>query len=588
MNNLIIFVLSAQNCSDNFTFSSHSNSCICEHFTNHNGTLCSSSCEDFNEKLVNEKCVHQIISKQLTYTSNADCLIAFNQGSVWDGSTGCICSNAVGYAGSPSSFCTDCKRLGQMVSGNKCVACTGNQILQGYICGECSNMIPNSDRTSCVTCSSRYGDGSIFSSSGICVCDNQNGFSGPQNGSCVDCWRLNKIVSGSSCTACSGTTVFQSGSCAECPNNLVPSFDQLSCVTCASKFGEASTFSSFGVCKCTIFGFAGADNSFCVDCIRKNQQVSGSVCISCSGTMILQNGVCAECPNNLVPSVDKLSCVSCFQLYGLGSVYQQFNLCVCDNSSGFTGVNKQCESCWGQQKIISGVGCTSCDQPMIFQNGQCVQCENGLVPLKNNCVSCLTMFGVGSTYKQSGICECAPGFFGGQNQQCIDCWGRGMTVSGVGCVECGANTVFSKGECVECVNQIVFDQKCASCSEKYFGSVYANGICRCEAENGFFGGNNAFCVDCWRKGQYVGQSGCEKCEKSLQFDHSTHSCESVVGMVNKSGWQLWVYIICGVVLLVIVGLIIMCVRQKKMKQGQRTKKVMPLKGTTDYYTQRVK
>ncbi|CAL6019879.1 Hypothetical_protein [Hexamita inflata] len=102
---------------------------------------------------------------------------------------------------------------------------------------------------------------------------------------------------------------------------------------------------------------------------------------------------------------------------------------------------------------------------------------------------------------------------------------------------------------------------------------FANGICRCEVENRFFGGNNAFCVDCWRKGQYIGQSGCEKREIGLQFDHSTHSCENVVGMVNQCWQQLCAYIICGVVLLVIVGLIIMCVRQKKMKYGQRTKKI---------------
>ncbi|CAL6033372.1 Cysteine-rich_membrane protein 1 [Hexamita inflata] len=517
---MIITLLSLQiaSCGQNFTFSELTNLCVCELQLSSNKSMCAEKCEDFNEKLVNGKCVKQIALKGAS--NNIDCMTLYNQGSIWDGSSGCKC--AAGYAGAQNSFCTDCKRLGQVVSGTSCAACPGNTVLQGTLCNECTNMIPSSDKLSCVTCSSRYGDGSIYSSSGTCVCDTANGFAGATNSVCTDCWRKGQAVSGTSCAICSGTTVLQSGTCAECPANFVPSVDKQSCVSCQQKYSQGSIYSAVGTCVCdSSNGFAGTSNSICSYCWVLGKTISGSLCASCPGTTVLQSGTCQECPANLVPSADKLSCVSCASRYGEASTFVSYGLCRC-TAFGFAGSdNSVCSDCLRMGQMISGSTCSSCSGTQVLQSGVCAECPANFVPSadKLSCVSCSQRYGDGSSYSAVGTCVCdsSNGFTAASsNSICTDCWRQGKAVSGTACASCASPLVLQQGACSQCSNDLVPSAdglSCVTCSSRYgSGSAFESfGNCRCSA-SGFAGNDNTICVDCLRIGTFVsGAAGSTIC-----------------------------------------------------------------------------
>ncbi|CAL6024148.1 Cysteine-rich_membrane protein 1 [Hexamita inflata] len=480
--------------------------------------MCAEKCEDFNEKLMNGKCVKQIALKGAS--NNQDCITAYNQGSIWDGNTGCKCSQ--GYAGAANSFCTDCRRLGQVASGNNCTNCLGNTVLQNYACSECTNMIPSVDKLSCVTCSSRYGDGSIYSSSGTCVCDTANGFAGATNSVCTDCWRKGQAISGTSCAVCSGTTVLQSGVCSECSTNFVPSLDKQSCISCSQRFGQGSIYSAVGTCICdSSSGFAGTSNSVCSYCWVLGKTISGSSCAACSGTTVLQSGTCQECPNDLVPSADKLSCVSCASRYGEASTFVSFGLCRC-TAFGFAGSdNSVCSDCLRMGQMISGASCQSCSGTQVLQAGVCAECPTNFVPSadKLSCISCSQRYGDGSSYSavDTCICDTTTGFTAlTQNSICTDCWRQGKTVSGNSCASCALPLVLQQGACAQCSNDLVPSAdglSCVTCSSRYgSGSAFLSfGNCRCSA-SGFAGNDNTVCVDCLRVGKFVsGAAGSTSC-----------------------------------------------------------------------------
>ncbi|CAL6114972.1 putative [Hexamita inflata] len=521
MTKFLILVLTTQNCPENFTMNEQTGICSCAYFLNQNKTKCAQKCEDFSEKLVNGKCVKQIALKGASSTT--ECITLYNQGAIWDGGSGCKC--AAGYAGAANAFCTDCRRLGQVVSGTSCAACSGNTVLQNNLCQECSNMVPSADKLSCVTCSSRYGDGSIYSSSGTCVCDTANGFAGATNSVCTDCWRKDQAVSGPSCAACSGTQVLQSGLCAECPTNFVPSTDKLSCISCAQRYGQGSIYSTINTCVCDQSkGFAGSSNSICSYCWVLGKTISGSSCAQCPGTTVLQLGSCAECPNDLVPSADELSCVSCASRYGEASTFVSFGLCRC-TAVGFAGSdNSVCSDCLRMGQMISGATCSSCSGTTVLQSGVCAECPASFVPSadKLSCISCSQRYGDGSTYSavDTCICDTTTGFTAASsNSICADCWRQGKTVSGTACASCAHPLVLQQGACSQCSNDLVPSAdglSCVTCSSRYgSGSALLSfGTCRCSA-SGFAGNDNTICVDCIRVNKFVsgtdGSTTCESC-----------------------------------------------------------------------------
>ncbi|CAL6063692.1 Cysteine-rich_membrane protein 1 [Hexamita inflata] len=463
------------------------------------------------------------------------CFQRYGDGSTY--STGsCICESAAGFAGSTNSTCTYCWILGLTVSGTSCASCTGTQVLQAGICSECpSNLVPSLDKLSCVSCSSKYGDGSAFLSSGSCRCSDSAGFAGSDNDFCVDCLRIGKFVSGAAgstiCASCSGTEVLQSGACAECPANFVPSVDKLSCVTCMSLYGPGSSYSAINTCACQVSsGFGGADNSFCEDCKRSGKEASNTGCTACTGTQVLQSGTCQECPAGSVQSADKLSCViqsTCSALYGPGSLEVTPGTCRC-TASGFAGSdNTVCVDCLRIGKVVSGtVGattCAACSGTQVLQAGVCAECPTDFVASsdKLSCISCFQRYGDGSTYSTgSCICESAAGFAGSTNSTCTYCWILGLTVSGTSCASCTGTQVLQAGICSECPSNLVpsLDKlSCVSCSSKYGdGSTFlSSGSCRCSDSAGFAGSDNDFCVDCLRIGKFVsgaaGSTICASC-----------------------------------------------------------------------------
>ncbi|CAL6063694.1 zinc_finger lsd1 subclass family protein [Hexamita inflata] len=462
------------------------------------------------------------------------CFQRYGDGSTY--STGsCICESAAGFAGSTNSTCTYCWILGLTVSGTSCASCTGTQVLQAGICSECpSNLVPSLDKLSCVSCSSKYGDGSTFLSSGSCRCSDSAGFAGSDNDFCVDCLRIGKFVSGAAgstiCASCSGTEVLQSGACAECPANFVPSADKLSCVTCMSLYGPGSSYSAINTCACQVSsGFGGADNSFCEDCKRSGKEASNTGCTACTGTQVLQSGTCQECPAGSVQSADKLSCViqsTCAALYGPGSLEVTPGTCRC-TASGFAGSdNTVCVDCLRIGKVVSGtVGattCAACSGTQVLQAGVCAECPTDFVASsdKLSCISCFQRYGDGSTYSTgSCICESAAGFAGSTNSTCTYCWILGLTVSGTSCASCTGTQVLQAGICSECPSNLVpsLDKlSCVSCSSKYGdGSAFlSSGICRCSDSAGFAGSDNDFCTDCWRAGMKInGPSGSTVCDQ---------------------------------------------------------------------------
>ncbi|CAL6019841.1 Growth_factor receptor cysteine-rich domain superfamily [Hexamita inflata] len=291
----------------------------------------------------------------------------------------CRCT-AFGFTGSDNSVCSDCLRMGQMISGATCASCSGTHVLQSGVCAECpANFVLSSDKLSCVTCVSLYGSGSSYSAVNTCVCQVSAGFGGADNSICEDCKRSGKEASNTGCTACAGDFVLQSGTCKACPTGSAQSLDKLSCVAqsvCQSNFGPGSFEFTPGTCRCqSSSGFAGADNLICVDCLRIGKFVSGTAgsttCESCSNTQVLQCGVCAECPANFVPSSDKVSCVACSTKYGYGSTFVAQNQCKY-TIDGFAGAdNSACVDCWRLEKVVLGSQCVLCPLPQIFQQGTC-------------------------------------------------------------------------------------------------------------------------------------------------------------------------------------------------------------------------
>ncbi|CAL6114582.1 Growth_factor receptor cysteine-rich domain superfamily [Hexamita inflata] len=528
----MIFQFALQICAQNFE--DENGKCVCNIFLSQNGKQCAKNCAEFGETELNGKCV-QIIQRK-SVTSHTECITLYNQGSIWDGSSGCKC--AAGYAGAANSFCTDCRRLGQVVSGTSCAACSGNTVLQNNLCQECSNMVPSADKLSCVTCSSRYGDGSIYQSSGTCVCDTANGFAGATNSVCTDCWRKGQAVSGTSCAACSGTQVLQYGACQECPANFVPSVDKQSCISCSQRYSQGSVYSTINTCLCdSSNGFSGTSNSICSYCWVLGKTISGSSCASCSGTTVLQSGTCQECAINLIPSADKQSCITCVSRFGPGSIYSNFGTCVCDTANGYAGnSNSVCADC-----LRIGQSNSLC------QGVQITCSSNEIWSVQAKACICNAQLGYAGV---SGACYCDRqlGFAPSTNGNCENCWSKSQQALPNGCQPCATTEVFStssktcvcdsslgytgvSGGCY-CnfgigLTQIIDNNGVKSCGcNQNTGHVLdassSTLSCKCDSSTGHSGQPGAcFCNQ--QTGNFGYPGNCQ-CNYNLQFVGSPGSC----------------------------------------------------------------
>ncbi|CAL6045812.1 Hypothetical_protein [Hexamita inflata] len=566
-------------CTDNFQPSADFQSCVCLKFLSADKSKCVKSCEEIGETSFDGRCVKAIGLKSAA--NNNDCVTQYNKGSIWDGASGCLCDNANNFAGDPNNLCTNCSYNGREAHGNLCVECIDGKILQDLKCKDCPvNMVMSQDRLSCVTksfknnaeCKAWFNPGSIWDGNTLCKCDRTNGyigapnslciscwdkdmlvgadqiscikcteiyvgsryyyaihgcecdfalgFVGAQNSDCINCWVQKQQAHNNQCEPCTGNKIFKDKVCQECPSNLVPGSDQISCVTCSTKYGVGSIYFPVGLCKCNNRqGFAGEQNSMCTDCWEINQFVSGATCV----------------PNNVMTSTEE-----CIKQYNQGSMWDEVSGCKCDNENGYVGdVNSFCTDCWRLGQVVQGSSCVSCSGNKLFKNNQCYDCNSMMVISADNtsCVTCFTKYGPGSiSSPNDGTCECdnSQGFVGPSNSICTDCWRLRQIAAQFECRPCDSVSykIFQNGRCEECPNGLVPNKdgsSCITCRQKFgIGSIYninQIGTCSCDNANGFVAfGENSQCIDCLRSDSQDKQLCSNACGTKETWDSAQKKC----------------------------------------------------------------
>ncbi|CAL6040183.1 VSP [Hexamita inflata] len=199
-----------------------------------------------------ENCLDDLVRSQ-DGLSCITCAAKFGAGSIVNQTDKlkCMCDRNQGFAGDADKVCSDCWKLGQEVQAYEnlstyCKPCSEAKVLQGELaqrtCKVCTdtNQVPSTDNMQCISCSAKFGPGSVIKSNneGTCKCDTNNGFAGT-DGVCNDCWKI-------------GLKVAEGGAkCEEnCLDDLVRSQDGLSCITCAAKFGAGSIVNQTDKLKC--------------------------------------------------------------------------------------------------------------------------------------------------------------------------------------------------------------------------------------------------------------------------------------------------------------------------------------------------
>ncbi|CAL6045802.1 Conserved_hypothetical protein [Hexamita inflata] len=528
-------VLLALICAENFQPSADFKSCVCLDLLSANKSKCVKSCEEIGETSFAGRCVNAIGLKSAA--SNDDCVALYNQGSIWDGASGCKCDNANGYAGGPNNYCTNCWNKIQIVS---------------------------QDQLSCVSCFDVFGTGNIFSQDEEykCQCDASQGFAGQPSSYCTNCWAIGKEVQGTICVSCTGNQVLQEYQCKDCPVNTIPSQDMLTCVKafmsneeCVAKFKIGSIWDGASGCKCdSANGYAGSPNSKCILCSEMNYLISS----------------------------DLMKCVSCYELYGNGVAYSD-GKCVCDTYQGFVGTSiNSCTNCWTIQQIVSADSqhCVSCQDAItgsIFSAGEYKKCKcdisQGFVgdlyfgsictncwdqskiisSDKQYCDSCLDKFGVGAIYSLKQCqCDTSKGFTGQPNSRCANCWGAAQEIQGTICVSCAGSKVLLDHQCQDCPENTVPSQDKLWCitpssfmsnldclTQFNQGSIWDGGsACKCDSANGFAGHPNGFCTDCWRLSQVVSEYSCAPCVNSFVFNgRSCKNCSQSFMVMSQDKKQ---------------------------------------------------
>ncbi|CAL6077825.1 Hypothetical_protein [Hexamita inflata] len=518
-------------CEQNFTLDTVNQQCTCLNFLSANKLKCVKSCEELGETLFDGRCVKAIGLKSVT-TSDDQCQQKYNEGSHWDYSSGqCICFFDYGYAGPPNSFCQDCARLFNKISGEtSCQDCDRLDEIPGYLsartCQKCSekSQIPSVDHKECVNCSFIYGTGAIFVSAGTCSCDSENGFIGNVENGCIDCWRLGKSVLNDQCVqiSCNPKQIFVGGKCFNCENNQVSHPNGRSCISCNLKFGIGSIYSSTSAsgCQCdTARGYV-LFQDYCVDCFRTDQKDKSNCPIPTCKVKEKWDSVIQEC--------------ICDSAAGFGGVR---GACSCDLTKGYAGTDS-CLNCWASAKMATASGCVDCPANEIIIPGSKTQC---------GCDSAQGYAGV------SGSCSCSAPGFALTLGACVNCAQNGQIVSASGCVACPSSEKFdpSAKACV-CDSTLGFVGVSGSCfcnfgaglSQTVTGSVKSCGCnqqagsvldgaapslsCKCDASTGHAGQPGACFCD--SSTGHFGYPGFCMCNFNLQFVGSAGSCKNCAAL----------------------------------------------------------
>ncbi|CAL6040181.1 Hypothetical_protein [Hexamita inflata] len=438
-----------------------------------------------------ENCLDDLVRSQ-DGLSCITCAAKFGAGSIVNQTDKlkCMCDRNQGFAGDADKVCSDCWKLGQEVQAYEnlstyCKPCSEAKVLQGELaqrtCKVCTdtNQVPSTDNMQCISCSAKFGPGSVIKSNneGTCKCDTNNGFAGT-DGVCNDCWKI-------------GLKVAEGGAkCEEnCLDDLVRSQDGLSCITCAAKFGAGSIVNQTDKLKCMCDrnqGFAGDADKVCSDCWKLGQEVQAyenlsTYCKPCSEAKVLQGELaqrtCKVCTDtNQVPSTDNMQCISCSAKFGPGSVIKSNNegTCKCDTNNGFAGTDGVCNDCWKIGLKVAEGG-AKCEENCL---DDLVRSQDGL-----SCITCAAKFGAGSIYdNENCICNEKIGFAGAANMVCSNCWANYNQID--------------KNECIQCKEDEEFDpisHKCTKCRLNEIFSPEEN-ECVCDYTSGFTGTpGNCYC-----------------------------------------------------------------------------------------------
>ncbi|CAL6045810.1 Growth_factor receptor cysteine-rich domain superfamily [Hexamita inflata] len=482
-------------------------------------------CQDCPANTVPSKDYKQCLSNNVANTE--DCIAKFNQGSIWDGASGCKCDNANGFAGQPNSFCTDCWRQNKIVSGSSCVPCDNSfEVFHESSCQNCSkmNLVLNLHKNECMTCSAKYGEGSIYMSFETCKCDEMKGFAGFQNSICTNCWWLGKIVQSSICVSCNVNRIFQNGRCEECPNGFVVSIDGNSCTTCNDKYGVGSIYNinQIGTCSCdNANGFvAFGENSQCIDCLRSDSQ-DKQLCSNACGTKETWDSAQKKCV--------------CDVASGYGGVS---GACSCDIDKGYAGIDI-CTKCWDQAKIATLSGCQDCPANEVFAPNSLSQC------------SCDSSKGYSGL---PGSCSCSQPGFALTLGVCWNCAQNNQVTSPSGCQACpefekinpstkacvcdsslgytgvsgGCYCNFGVGLIQAIDNNGVKSCVCKSSNGHVLDAASPSVSCKCDASTGHAGQPGACFCD--SSTGHFGYPGFCMCNFNLQFVGSAGSCKNCAAL----------------------------------------------------------
>ncbi|CAL5996349.1 proprotein_convertase subtilisin/kexin type 5-like [Hexamita inflata] len=516
-----------------------------------------------------------------------------------------------------------------------------------------SKKVPSSDLLTCVLCSDLYQNSAFSDLVNNCTCNYQGGYAGLLQ-SCQYCWTLNLIPSreGSSCVSCSSVygdgSIIKPGvtlaaqqcicnSSAGYASNLTSYVDlnagyNVKCVNCWQNQNQLTIQSTQATtCLSCVSSFFNQTTKICVPC-GTNEFFYGSSCVcdfrkgftglpgncfcnQASGfTSTILNGAVTCVCNQLLGNIlltsfsanTALTC-QCSAALGVsgspGACYCSGNhagapgSCTCDSQRNFTGVVGACEcisgfannqnacvSCLEQQMEAYELlprttpkqfSCTQCAVNEVFQNG----CK-----AKTGMVLSSTTYQANGVPVRSYICDSASGFTGDAGS-CTDCGAKKQVADGKSCRACATDEIFENSVCVKCAtrNAKVLNGQC-KCLDG-FGSPDSTKQCvKCASTQKMAVYNPVTeensCVSCSPLQQFDGQTckctqtGFENvngyCVCSAGTIQSGNQCVDISAILNKSSGGSAGLVAAIIVPIVILMIVIVIIWFKKRQNGSKS------------------
>ncbi|CAL6090754.1 Conserved_hypothetical protein [Hexamita inflata] len=516
-----------------------------------------------------------------------------------------------------------------------------------------SKKVPSSDLLTCVLCSDLNQNSAFSDLVNNCTCNYQGGYAGLLQ-SCQYCWTLNLIPSreGSSCVSCSSVygdgSIIKPGvtlaaqqcicnSSAGYASNLTSYIDlnagyNVKCVNCWQNQNQLTIQSTQATtCLSCVSSFFNQTTKICVPC-GTNEFFYGSSCVcdfrkgftglpgncfcnQASGftSTILNSAVTCVCNqllgNILLTSFNANTALTCQCSAALGvsgspgACYCSGNhagapgSCTCDSQRNFTGVVGACECISGFANNQNA--CVSClEQQMEAyevlprttpKQFTCAKCAVNEVS-SNGCKAKTGMVLNSTTYQANGapvrsyMCDSTSGFAGDAGS-CVDCGAKKQVADGKSCRACAADEIFENSVCVKCAtrNAKVLNGQC-KCLDG-FGSPDSTKQCvKCASTQKMAVYNPVTeentCVSCSPLQQFDGQTcqctqeGFENvngyCVCSAGTIQSGNQCVDISAILNKSSGGSAGLVAAIIVPIVILLIVIVIIWFKKRQNGSKS------------------